>query len=371
MKRILGVFVTKELVMPVSILRALKISRLAVCGSALFLSYGLTGCGTSTCQDLQTSVLGVSTEDWMAQVYSSQDISLRDIIIPGTHNSGTYDVTESSQLSSGSDSILHLFAKEVVVGWSKTQACDISQQLSGGIRYLDLRLEWYDGQVWISHGMLSDTLENVLDDVNSFSESHPQEIIILDFQQLTSSNHHTATHELIQETIGDQVLGPQWGASATLHQLWEADEGNIVVLMNGASMAALSDYYWLRDTILESNWPNSSDAGMVYASVTNSISIRDESKLNVAQAIVTVDASSFIDGLLGGRSTLFKFNQNIADNVSHWVSGWVDDGLPVNIVITDFYDHTGVVQTIIEANINALSQTLHEHKDYSRHARRF
>ncbi|OUS27602.1 hypothetical protein A9Q99_14260 [Gammaproteobacteria bacterium 45_16_T64] len=320
----------------------------------LMLGVLLGGCGASTCEDPQTSVQGISTQDWMSQIYSNQDINLRDLVIPGTHDSGTYGITASSDVSLGSETWFYQFAKPVVAGWSKTQACNIAQQLDGGIRYLDLRLEWHKDQVWIVHGMFSDTLENVLQDIGTFSEAHPQEIVILDFQELTSVEYYGATHDLIQTQLSGQMLSSQWGAESTLHQLWDANEGNIIAVMNGSQMADLSEDYWYRGATLESDWANSGNADVVRAHVTNAIENRADGQFSVAQAVVTGNASSIIAGIFGGPNTLLKFNQPIADEINTWVAGWVDDGLPVNIVMTDFYDRTGVVQTIIETNIDAL-----------------
>jgi len=337
------------------------IKKSARIGCLLIAVHVLAGCWfveSNLCNDSQASVQGVTTADWMSQVYANQDISLQNMIIPGTHDSGTHGITHASAISPDADPLYHLPNPIIPIfaaGWSKTQACTIAQQLEGGIRYLDLRLEWHQGEVWIVHAMFSDTLDNVLQDIQAFAADHPREIVILDFQQLTAAAYYDETHAQVQAALGDYLLGSEWEASSSLHAIWQANEGSLIAVMSRQDMVDLSDDYWYRNTVLESDWANSPDAEQVLSHITTAIEQRANGKFSVAQAVVTPGVSSVIDGIAGsGPGSLFDLNQPVVRDIDDWLEGWLSSGLPVNIVMTDFYDRSGIVQVIIEKNLQAL-----------------
>lgn len=322
---------------------------------ALLMTTGLIGCGSETivCEDYAEPVGGIATADWMQALYADHDALLQDIVIPGTHDSGTYAIDASSDISAVAGEWFYNFAKPLVASWSKTQACDIATQLNGGIRYLDLRLEWHKDDIWIVHGLISDTLSNVLSDVKEFSEAHPKEIIILDFQSLTTAERFSETDDMLQQYLGNLMITNDYNATSSIHQLWNSGEGNIIAMMNSWEMASYSDQYWHRNDELESDWANSGDASIVYDHVSHAIENRAANKLSVAQTVVTANESYIAAGILGGPNSIEAFNRPINDNIVSWVNGWLDDGLPVNIVMTDFYDRSGIVATILEANENS------------------
>jgi hypothetical protein len=75
-------------------------------------------------------------------------LTLRQIIFPGTHDSGTFDITDQSDYSPDAPSfikdveklpIVPSLIKGIVAGWSRAQGVDWTAQLNGGIRYLDIR----------------------------------------------------------------------------------------------------------------------------------------------------------------------------------------------------------------------------------------
>lgn len=117
-------------------------------------------------------------EHWMADNWDFiKDKKLAQIVIPGTHDSGTY------QLRFGNG-----------INVAKTQNVSIGEQLKDGIRYLDLRLieakhrDCADDSVWWIHhgGFYSYRLQDALDEIASFVKkpANSKEVIILDFQEI-------------------------------------------------------------------------------------------------------------------------------------------------------------------------------------------
>eukprot|EP00833_Pecoramyces_ruminatium_P012030 jgi/Orpsp1_1/1186062/evm.model.c7180000096705.1 len=115
---------------------------------------------------------------WMN--YINENLKLNEINIPGTHNSGTFNIDKSPD----DLKIVSLFKNE----YGKTQNLNISDQLLNGIRYLDIRLasDDYDN-IYISHGKHTCYNDNheglylteVLNDCVNFLINHPSETIII------------------------------------------------------------------------------------------------------------------------------------------------------------------------------------------------
>ncbi|ORX77322.1 PLC-like phosphodiesterase [Anaeromyces robustus] len=109
---------------------------------------------------------------------------LNQINIPGTHDSGTYNIRDD----------YGWIGNEIKVAYARTQDLSIMKQLESGIRYLDIRLgDDDDDDVIIVHGDLYGeslangkndkgenlTLKQVLNDCRNFLNTHVTETIII------------------------------------------------------------------------------------------------------------------------------------------------------------------------------------------------
>jgi hypothetical protein len=118
-----------------------------------------------------------TNERWMSDIWTSiKDRKLAEVIIPGTHDSGTYQLGWGSGINS-----------------AKTQNVSIGEQLKDGIRYLDLRVTEAshtgcadDSVWWLFHTWKSYRLQDALDEIAAFIKkpANSKEVIILDFQDI-------------------------------------------------------------------------------------------------------------------------------------------------------------------------------------------
>ncbi len=115
------------------------------------------------------------TPDWMA-LYGRcmHDRTLRDLTLPGTHDSGSYGIPKPHE-------------------FTKTQDLDFQGQLSAGVRYFDMRVGYqpqYDDDrrfILVHEAAKSDvTLAAALAEMTAFLSAHPAEIFILDFHRFTN-----------------------------------------------------------------------------------------------------------------------------------------------------------------------------------------
>ena len=113
------------------------------------------------------------SSDWMADL--DDDLRLNEIILPGTHDSGTQYVQ--------------------LAFFSKCQALSVGEQLEAGFRYLDIRLELMnDGSFHLKHGFTDCKtgplpwdealdLDAVLDQCCAFLKAHPTETVVFAVKQ--------------------------------------------------------------------------------------------------------------------------------------------------------------------------------------------
>jgi len=134
--------------------------------------------------------------DWMGHLRKKipgfGSLSVLDLSLPGTHDSLTYDL--SSRLSEGSvdghtlaGMILHMFDEETdgtdfLRRNSVTQKLNVTEQLSNGVRFLDLRMMYeHDKKEWYSlHFFQSkQPIQHYFKSIRNWIDAHPSEIIVL------------------------------------------------------------------------------------------------------------------------------------------------------------------------------------------------
>jgi len=146
---------------------------------------------------LFVNVYAYNDWDWMSSL--SDDLTINQINIPGTHDSGTYDIgmlggTASLRYGySAANFILQtikLIESSVRQIAGQTQDLSIKEQLESGIRYFDVRLDINNDNNYLKlvHGPLScmngetNTYLYLIDIINSctaFLRDHNKETIII------------------------------------------------------------------------------------------------------------------------------------------------------------------------------------------------
>lgn len=120
--------------------------------------------------------------NWMSKI--DNNIKLKDISIPGTHDSMAF----KSNL---------LFPDN-----TRTQSLNLMQQLEIGVRYIDIRAMYDKGQSFpIYHGVvyLGYDLEDVLKTLDIFLKQNPSETVLMRFKQEKSSASDTEMKNLFDK----------------------------------------------------------------------------------------------------------------------------------------------------------------------------
>ncbi len=114
--------------------------------------------------------------------------SLFELVLPESHDSGSYDVSGGllpeagiwGDIIGGLDKLgMGKCIGPIVAGFTTTQPQNILQQLNGGVRVLDLRICWVNGEFRIHHGpIVCGTLKEVLLDIKRFLTDSHHELVV-------------------------------------------------------------------------------------------------------------------------------------------------------------------------------------------------
>jgi len=158
--------------------------------------------------------------NWMSYLTNNNTL-LNQLNIPGTHDSGTYDIGKLMN-NDIADKVFKLLTftwitTSQIAEFSKTQKLDITEQLEHGIRYLDIRMMINDKnstEIYISHedvpcvnlknGHYTLKLTDVLDECINFLGKHKLETIIIHLK--TDSNPHDASNFDIGQKIASYTV---------------------------------------------------------------------------------------------------------------------------------------------------------------------
>ncbi len=298
----------------------------------------------------------ISPESWMHELYGARPQTLlRDVVIPGTHDAATYGISASSDVAKGQPFIYNL-AKPVVAGWSLTQHRTTAEQLRDGIRYLDLRVTEHRGELVIVHGMISVSLLEVLQEVEDFCAAQPEEIVILDFQEMPGKAHRESFNASLQKVLGARLVPDSFAAdSVTFGQLWDAGKSVICLLKDG-KLADAQPHFWKRSRQFTHTWANATDLERLRGRLEEDLAERDRDRFLCSFLTFTPEVETIIQkGLMSGED-LQQLSSPLVDKPGLWIPDWLDRGLPVNIVAADFYDTTDLVSACLAANLRLLEE---------------
>ena len=176
--------------------------------------------------------------NWMSDMKERiKDAKLRELFLSGTHDAAAYE--RYADLSS--DNISKKYAI--------TQAEDLFNQLSFGVRYLDMRIIFQpltEARFWTHHGAY--ILRPLLNDTALIREfiSRTEEIVIFDIHGVDNLDQETGAHQELQDLLYEEF--GQWMApasmtwEATLDDFWSTGK-RLVVTYNDPNQVG-APYFW-------------------------------------------------------------------------------------------------------------------------------
>jgi hypothetical protein len=295
-----------------------------------------------------------------------ENIPLWKLKIPGSHDSGMWDPEDKNGPDSpGLSWVPDFLHDSIVEPWSKSQRLDVYEQLTTGIRYLDIRLARYDLEkgifafglkrtipdcvaskthyvYWTTHGLLGGKFINFLNRVKKFLAENPKEIVIMDINHLYGQDvGKDPAHDanalsawiVSQPGIGDRMVPKSITPSSTVGEVWATGK-NLVIIVDPKSDVT-NDTHWPQGTwtakTIDSQWPNAQSVSQLKEELPKLNPT--PGKLRVTQIQITPDTSCIINNTLGTGGLLKLSGSN-----KTMIPFILRHKIPFNIVIADYVD---------------------------------
>ncbi|XP_037788494.1 uncharacterized protein LOC119583837 [Penaeus monodon] len=261
--------------------------------------------------------------------------SLRSLMLPGTHNAGSYSVKDTD---------------DVVTAWVVCQDEDIISQLLYGIRYLDLRVGYYPDSpelLWINHDLVRwRPLVEVLGQINAFLTISRDPVLIDIHRMPVGFEHHEAIQLLLStmnETLGDHFLSERYGSQVTLDQVWATGKRAIFAFAD-IDVSEEEDWVW---PPLPQAWANAQTLEDLRGYLDTQMARRAASpRLWAAMVHLT---PTFLDLLFRSHEGV----RGMADRANPAVTIWLQKRWAhlANIVASDFFRGNDIVNVAIRTNL--------------------
>ncbi|MFN8283834.1 MAG: hypothetical protein U0U67_11510 [Chitinophagales bacterium] len=202
-----------------------------------FLSILLFSCKKETNNNARIAppAVEVKTESWMHDLitlYASKNIALIDIMMPGAHDAGLYELNSCTFGANYCN--------------TETQLLNFADQLKQGIRIFDVRPSFADNKFYTEHstgcgglGCKGAYLTTIYNDINTFLDTHA-ELVILEFSHFCGTSvTDTAFLNLTYRLLGDKIYKETTASSVSfIHQplkdiIGNGTSGKVLMMYEG------------------------------------------------------------------------------------------------------------------------------------------
>lgn len=275
-------------------------------------------------------------EDWIGTL---SDRSLNQVIIPGSHDSGTYALNACSKISPDSPTFWAYLAPWLAADVAKCQQFSIIEQLKRGIRFFDFRIAHLNGEQWFVHGQYSVRVSEALQDLPQWLDQHPKEIVMI----LASFLDYVDPKPLIKMIGLDRIAQfPELTPESKLSEFWEKKKNAILIVIDDHA-----ENLWPYSKVIVNDWPNVQDINSLKVYQDKNLPVGRDDKLYVTQLVITPTASTVVR--CGVPST---FARQVDTKLISWLSQWQGENRSLNIILTDFVGRTkDLISQVVALNI--------------------
>ncbi|XP_043275694.1 PI-PLC X domain-containing protein 3 [Venturia canescens] len=311
-------------------------------------------------------------ESWMTHLPPVlKNLPIIQLAIPGSHNTMTYGIKRSNDVGPDKPKWLRVLSrffsfisKPIIYNWSVTQYEDVTIQLNGGIRYLDLRLATKSSNnesIYFVHGLYGSEVTEPLESVDHWLTAHPEEVVLLDcqhFYEFTKENHRYFVDK-IKRIFGNKIC-PATRNLVDISLSWLNERKYQVLVIYRNEIAAGEKHVW-PSGLWPTPWPDTVDPDKMLQFLELRIRNRTPNVGFVSQCLLTPNSAYVVKHLWG---SLYRDLATLCRNASlPWIRQHKPGILGLNVVITDFiaYDNYLFSRTVIQRNNELLRtpQTAH------------
>ncbi|XP_018574666.1 PI-PLC X domain-containing protein 3 [Anoplophora glabripennis] len=322
--------------------------------------------------DLRTKEKARLSDDleyWMTNLPDQiKSLPIIYLAIPGSHDSFTASLSAKSEIAPDADDTLKKLKflgpilTYFMANWSRTQAYSATEQLIAGIRYFDLRVATKEGteDFFFVHGLYSDNVQTVLTEMLKFLESHPREVIIIDFQHfyaLTDSDHDRLM-QMLSKTFGAKLLPYSDHMDfISLDYMTTQYQYQVIAVYRSDAARSGQPLLW-PSASFPTPWPDTVSMDDLFTTLDEGIKTRSSAVGFVSQCILTPSVSFIIKNLC---NTLKKTcAEDLEVRKLQWINNQKSGEGGMNIVISDFIDLSDCefVKVVINLNEQFLSDAI-------------
>lgn len=307
---------------------------------------------------------------------------LNEIALPGAHDAGTFAIaaTKSKGISLGeSDGLASpdnkkmkrfLSVGSVFSDWAKTQERTTLEMLNDGIRYFDIRVCVDNkGVLMTCHGLYGASVAAMLDDVKTFIEKNPREVVLLGFNHfwerafqieqnkkqgeiegLTKAKWTELVNLIKAKLAGKLVSGKNFSPKSRLSELWQLKSDNQVIALFDSDDAPDDEFVWKRKE--ENTWVEGWDIDRFKSGtlrvLENAKNGQYAEKFYAIRSSVTPDDNGQLIGMGYFSAVHPKSNRELADMTNPVALGWIKNEwagkYPINLIWADFYNRADLVK---------------------------
>lgn len=142
--------------------------------------------------------------NWITNLTNKNpDLTLNNLILPGTHNSACDKLT----LDCGYNFPI---VSHIIKNWTLNQKWSIYEQLVNGVRMLDIDVSYIDNKFYTSHTFIIDELEDLIEQLKNYNEEYG-DIYIIKFICRDNINNENVSNlaNIINNVFKNKIILPQ------------------------------------------------------------------------------------------------------------------------------------------------------------------
>jgi hypothetical protein len=253
---------------------------------------------------------------------------------------------------------------DTVKSWATAQSGDVYQQLTGGIRFLDLRMV-HDPQTnsWrTDHMLMGDTADKIADDIARFMKQFTSEILVVQVSHYAGVVDKSQLDDLADIFIGKldgMLLERRNDLQITIGEMVKSNKR---ILLTGSRhrMYSHNPYFWNEDSVFEGFYANT-DVLEVMEKHNHKQLKRFGGSGRLFQMYFTLTLQGIKDIELGLMSparnphSLRSLAMVANKDFGRWVADQSQKLRMSNILMTDFFETTTLLEFVKKLNV-AMSQ---------------
>jgi hypothetical protein len=306
-------------------------------------------------------------ERWMEDLASKiGQRPLRRVVMPGTHDSGTYSIPHDGESGFAPDLIAdpnwagvasyfgQKYVLPVFAKWSRVQNKDITEQLCGGVRYFDLRVAWDGERFRIVHGLWGGSVDAVVEAVDRFLTEHPREVVLLDFNHFYSADDgcRKALATSLQQRFGSRMVPRGSGASVKMRDLWAAKQQVVVMMDSQAAVDAYPAIWKSGDSFARGTYSDNLDCvdkEGLRRFLDNEFAAMSK---GTDQTLRKIGGTYMTKQALGKLYlSLYTVAEETVPILLEWLGEQDPNADAFNVINTDFFELGGQVDKIVDMNL--------------------